>query len=347
MDSSQADRQNKEILNALKPFAREIPGRSWREMVFTLLPLVLFLTGAALAPWWPIRAVCSIGAGLMMIRGFILYHDFMHGAILRGSRTAGIFMNALAVLMLTPPRSWRETHNYHHAHVGRIGAEGDKSAEAIATDIGSFPLLSTGMWSKLSRAQRFRYRFIRHPLTIAFAYLTVFMMSICLGSLFRNPRKHWPSALFFLGHLTYLAALGWAGGWPMVVFVGVAPMGIAAALGAYLFYAQHSFPGVHVFTPAEWNFVRASLETASYLKTGRIMRWITGCIGYHHVHHLNSNIPFYRLPEAMAAVPELQYPTTTRLRPRDIAGCFRANLWDEHSHRMVSYRDAAFMAASG
>jgi omega-6 fatty acid desaturase (delta-12 desaturase) len=95
-----------------------------------------------------------------------------------------------------------------------------------------------------------------------------------------------------------------------------------------------------VFTADEWNFVQAALETASYLKTGRVMEWITGCIGYHHVHHLNSSIPFYRLREAMAAVPELQHPTITRLRPRDIEECFRANLWDQQNHRMVSFRDA-------
>lgn len=345
MNPSPAPRSSKELLNALKPFAREDRRRSWWQVLSTFVPLVACLTGAALLEWWPLRGLCSVAAGLMMVRAFIIYHDFLHGAILRNSKPAKILMDGLGVLMLTPPRSWRETHNYHHAHVGRIGSVEDESADAITTDIGAFPLLDTGMWRRSSRARRFRYRFIRHPLTIACAYLTVFMISICLGSLFRNPRKHWPSALIFIGHLACLAALYRAGGMPMVFFTGLLPLWIASATGAYLFYAQHSFPGVHVYTPNEWNFVKASLKTASYLETGPIMRWITGCIGYHHVHHLNSNIPFYRLPEAMAAVPELQHPTTTRLRPRDIAACFRANLWDQENHRMVSYRDAA-MATS-
>ena len=341
MDSSPTTRSDKEILNALKPFASEVRWRSWFQVLITFLPLGLFLSGAALAEWWPLRCLFAVAAGLVMVRGFILYHDFMHGSILRHSILAKILMYPLGVLMLTPPRSWRETHNYHHAHVGRIGAVNDDSADAVTTDIGAFPLLNTVEWQQASWGQRFRYRFVRHPLTIACAYLSVFMVSICLGSLFKNPRKHWPSALFFLGHIAFLAGLAWAGAWPMVFFAGLLPLWIASAAGAYLFYAQHSFPGVHVFTPDEWNFVQASLETASYLKTGRMMRWITGCIGYHHVHHLNHNIPFYRLPEAMAAIPELQHPTTTRRRLHDIAGCFRANLWDPENHRMVSYRDAA------
>lgn len=333
-------RSDKDVMGELKPFAQDDRKRSWREVIVTTIPLVACLSGAALLDAWPLRCACSVAAGLMMVRGFILFHDFMHGAILRGSKAATVLMYGLGTLMLTPPRSWRESHNYHHAHVGMINAE---EGTAIATDIGAFPLLSTGIWRNTSRARRFRYRFIRHPLTIACAYLTVFMISICLGSLFQNPRKHWPSALILLGHLSYLAALGWAGGWAMMFFVGLLPLWIASALGAYLFYAQHSFPGMRVFTPGEWNFIQAALQTASHLKTGRVMEWITGCIGYHHVHHLNSSIPFYRLREAMAAVPELQHPTITRLRLRDIIGCFRANLWDPQSRRMVSYQDAGKM----
>lgn len=76
------------------------------------------------------------------------------------------------------------------------------------------------------------------------------------------------------------------------------------------------------------------------MKLGPIMKWFTGNIGYHHVHHLNPHIPFYRLPEAMAAIPELQHPVVTSLRPRDILSCFRANLWETETQRMVSYCDA-------
>jgi omega-6 fatty acid desaturase (delta-12 desaturase) len=340
MDFSPPIRSSQEILNALKPFACEDRGRSWREVLVTVVPLGACLSGAALLQWWPLRCLFAVAAGLLMVRSFILFHDFMHGAILRNSKPARILMYGLGALMLTPPRSWRESHNHHHAHVGRIGSEDDESETGITTDIGAFPLLSTHMWRKASWAGRFRYRFIRHPLTIACAYLTVFLISICLGSLFKNPRKHWPSGLVLLGHLAYLAALGWAGGWAMLFFAGLLPLWIASATGAYLFYAQHSFPGVRVFTPDEWNFVQAALETASYLKTGRVMEWITGCIGYHHIHHLNSSIPFYRLREAMASAPEVQHPTITRLRFRDMAGCFRANLWDPQNRRLVSYRDA-------
>lgn len=91
----------------------------------------------------------------------------------------------------------------------------------------------------------------------------------------------------------------------------------------------------------EWTYYRAALESSSYLKMGRVMSWFLGNIGYHHVHHLNRLIPFYRLPEAMAATPELQHPTVTSLHPRDILACLRLNLWDEDAGRMVSYCEVA------
>src|SRR5471030_3184003 len=107
------------------------------------------------------------------------------------------------------------------------------------------------------------------------------------------------------------------------------PMAVAAAMGGYVFYAQHSFPGIRILPDEEWTHYRAALVSSSYLRLGPVLRWFTGNIGFHHVHHLNSLIPFYLLPQAMAAVPELQHPTVTTLKPRDIMACFRANLWDE------------------
>ncbi|MCB1090771.1 MAG: fatty acid desaturase, partial [Verrucomicrobiae bacterium] len=232
-----------------------------------------------------------------------------------------------------------ESHNYHHANVGKIAPEGGDTP-VVTTDIGAYPMMSVEMWRRATKSERFRYRIRRHPVTIFCAYLTVFMGALCLGSTLANLRKHWPGVLVFLAHLALLAALWLAGGWQMMLFVYLLPLWIAAAAGAYLFYAQHSFPGARVYTPEEWNLFDAALSTASYFKMGRVMDWFTGSIGYHHVHHLNAKIPFYRLRDAMEAIPELQHPAVTRLHLRDIYDCFRANLWDPQKRCMVSYADA-------
>lgn len=273
-----------------------------------------------------------------MVRAFIMFHDYMHGALLRGSVLGRVLMYGVGTLLLTPPRSWRESHNYHHANVGRIAPEG-RDTPVVTTDIGAYPMMSVEMWERATKFQRFRYRAARHPLTILCAYFTIFMGALCLGSTLSNPRKHWPGVIIFLAHLLMLMALWMAGGWQMMLFAYLLPLWIAAAAGAYLFYAQHSFRGARVYTSDEWNLFEAALTTASYFKMGRVMEWFTGSIGYHHVHHLNAKIPFYRLREAMKAVPELQNPVVTRLHLRDISDCFRANLWDPQKRCMVSYED--------
>ena len=107
---------------------------------------------------------------------------------------------------------------------------------------------------------------------------------------------------------------------------------------------SYSFTYMHVISPEAWTHFRAALESSSYMRLNKLMQWFTGNIGYHHIHHLNVRIPFYRLPEAMAAIHELQSPITTTMAPRDIIDCFRSCLWDEDSQRMVSYREAGKLA---
>ena len=96
---------------------------------------------------------------------------------------------------------------------------------------------------------------------------------------------------------------------------------------------------MRILPDAEWTHYRAALVSSSYLRLGPVLRWFTGNIGFHHVHHLNSLIPFYRLPEAMATIPELQHPTVITLRLRDVVACFRANIWDDATRRTIRYRD--------
>ena len=70
---------------------------------------------------------------------------------------------------------------------------------------------------------------------------------------------------------------------------------------------------------------------------GPVLCWFTGNIGYHHVHHLNAHIPFYRLPEAMAQLEELQSPGTTSLHPLAVYRCLRLKLWDPEGQRLVDF----------
>jgi omega-6 fatty acid desaturase (delta-12 desaturase) len=112
---------------------------------------------------------------------------------------------------------------------------------------------------------------------------------------------------------------------------------VATALGSYLFYAQHNFPGARFQEKGDPAYAAAALVGSSYTPMNYVLRWFTGNIGYHHVHHLNARIPFYRLPEAMAHVEELQSPGVTTLSPLGVYRCLRLKLWDSDRQRLVDF----------
>jgi omega-6 fatty acid desaturase (delta-12 desaturase) len=323
-------RVGKDLLRATQVFAVESVAKSWWYVGSTLTLVIASLVGAGMAPWLPVRIVLSILAGLLIVRAFITYHDYMHGAILRDSRLAKFLFSIFAAFALTPSRSWRKSHNYHHGHVGQISK----------ASIGAFPVMTTKMWQQASAAERAKYRFIRHPMVVFLGYITIFLFGITLLPLFSDPKKYWDSALAIIFHFGLLATLWVTGGFDVAFFVLLLPMSIASALGSYLFFAQHSFKRMHIISPEAWNYYRAALESSSYMQLNRLMQWFTGNIGYHHIHHLNVSIPFYRLPEAMSAIPELQTPVTTTLSLRAMIDCFKSSLWDEEKQRMVPYREA-------
>ena len=152
---------------------------------------------------------------------------------------------------------------------------------------------------------------------------------------------YWDSTLVLLAHGALITIFMIFGGFDVAFFVVLLPMTVASALGSYLFFAQHSFKRMIIISPEACNFYRAALESSSYMQLNKIMQWFTGNIGYHHIHHLNVRIPFYRLRETMTAIPELQTHVTTSLMQRDIIDCFNSCLRDEKQQRMVTYREAS------
>lgn len=327
MTEPSAARDEKALIVATKAFAVDDRRRSWIAVTSTFALLAL-ATGVALGAWpAPVRLAASTLEALLVVRAFVLFHDFMHRAILRGSRLARALFWIFGLTILTPPTVWRETHDYHHAHTAKL----------VGSHIGSFPTVSVPMWEAMSARDRRRYRLARHPLTIAGAYLTVFALGMCVGPLRRDARRHRDAAIALVVHLGLVAALvAWRG--PEAALLGyVGPLVVAMATGAYLFYAQHNFPGVVIAPRQRWTYASAALRSSSFLAMGPVGRYFTGNIGFHHVHHLNAAIPFYRLPDAMRAFPELGAPTVTSLRPADIAACLRLKVWDPVAGRLVPF----------
>lgn len=317
----------KELILATKPFAKEIRWKSWYVTISTLLLLIGSIAGTMYFDNILTRIGCSIAAAALLSRFFIIFHDYQHHTILRGSYIANAIFTIFGIYMITPPNIWKRSHDHHHNH----------NAKLFSASIGSYPIMTRQKFMEASKMERFGYLAVRHPINMFFAYFTTFMYGMCIQSFLSSPRRHWDSVAVLILHYSIAAFLFIKFGWLTWFLTFFLPFFLSHMLGSYLFYAQHNFPGVKYKKNVEWNYTHAALESSSYMRLNPLMQWVTANIGFHHIHHLNSKIPFYRLPEAMAAIPELQQATITTLKPTDIAACLRLKVWDGEKDRMIGF----------
>ncbi|MCU0707914.1 MAG: fatty acid desaturase [Pirellula sp.] len=276
-----------------------------------------------------VKPLASVLVGLLIVRIFIMYHDYHHGAILKKSVLARCIFTVYGWLTMSPSSVWCGSHDHHHRH----------NCKGTGANPGSFRLMTCDEYRKASASKRLLYWVSRHWLTIGLGYITVFMIGMCVVPLFNQPRRHWDGGAALVLHAILLASIGW---WSVshAILLVVLPLLIACGLGSYLFYAQHNFPDCKLQDRKDWTHSNAALLSSSYIRMNPWMQWFTGNVGFHHVHHLNAKIPFYRLQEAMQGIAEFQSPGTTTLHPVDIVSCLQLNLWDPEKGRLVSYQEA-------
>lgn len=326
-------RNGQDLINATRPYARDSTTLSWWHVLSTLLLLIACLCGAILAgPWWA-RLGCSVLASLFLLRMFVIYHDQQHHAILARSRAAEILMRIFGIYALSASSIWRSSHNHHHNHNSKLRG----------SNIGSFPIMTTSGYLKASDSARREYLFMRHPLTILFGYFTMFLGGMCVLPFLKSPRQHLDCLAAIVLHLCIGVTLFHYWGLAGLLLGQTIPHFITYAIGSYLFYAQHNLPGVSFHEKDDWTYEKAALQSSGFMRTGAIMRYFTANIGFHHIHHLNAKIPFYRLPEVMRALPELNQPVVTSLSPADIFRCLRLKVWDVESDKMVSLREMVIL----
>lgn len=322
-------RSGPELVRASNEFAKEDRARTWRLLLVTLAAWFTAIAVASVAPLWA-AIPATLLAGLLVVRVFIFYHDYLHTAVLVGSPVGGMIMRLFGYYLMAGPSVWRETHDYHHRH----------TAKMVGGSIGSYPVVTVGMWQGMTPSQRTGYKLIRHPLTMACGYFFMFVIGMCLSPFKRQPKQHLDGLIALVFHVSLVAGTWIFVGWQPAVLGFMAPAVIATAAGSYLFYAQHNFSGMQVKGRRDWEYSFAALHSSSMFDMGPVMHWFTGNIGYHHVHHLNHRIPFYRLPEAMAGMPELQNPHRTSWAVSDIRACLAGNVWSPKDGRMLTFAEA-------
>ncbi len=215
-----------------------------------------------------------------------------------------------------PKTVWKRTHDYHHKH----------NSKFFKLSIGSYPVYTTKRFKNASSIEKAKYLFVRHPLTILFGYIFTFMYGMCINPIMCGLRKHLDSFIALIMHFSGQFCILYFLGWQQLLLLSIIPHFISGALGAYLFYVQHNFPGVYFADDEEWTYEASALESSSYLELCPFLNWVIANIGYHHIHHINARIPFYELPGIMKKFKELQSPKKTNLKPKAIIACLKLKL---------------------
>ena len=315
-------------------------GRSAIELAVSFGPLaalwVLMWLSYSFGYWW-LTLLLAVPAAGFLVRLFMIQHDCGHGAFFRRRVVNDWIGRVLGVLTLTPYDFWRRTHAIHHATSGNLERRG----------IGDIDTLTVREYLALSFWGRLKYRLYRHPVVmfgVGPAYLFILRHRLPIG-LMRGGWVPWLSTMGTnFAAAVIVALLIWLIGVGPFLLVHLPIMLLAATMGVWLFYVQHQFEHTMWADDESWDLHEAALHGSSHYVLPAILRWFTANIGIHHVHHLCSRIPFYRLPRVLRDYPELGQ--IGRLTLRESIKCVRLVLWDEHARQLVSFREMRCMQAA-
>ncbi|WP_442582694.1 fatty acid desaturase [Mesorhizobium sp. ASY16-5R] len=321
----------------LSAYAKPHRGRSAFELTVTLLPFcgLWALSWAAVHYGWWIGLALTIPAAGFLLRLFMIQHDCGHRSFFAHRHGDDWTGRAIGVLTLTPYDYWRRAHAEHHASAGNLDRRG----------VGDITTLTIAEYRALSWWGRFGYRLYRNPLImfgVGPIWLFLLKQRLPVGMM-RVGAEPWVSTMATNAAIAVIAGgLIWLiGPWSFLA-VHIPIVILAGAAGIWLFYVQHQFEDTHWDHDADWKFQDAALHGSSYYHLPGVLRWLTGNIGVHHVHHLSSRVPYYRLPEVLRDHPELRQ--IGRITPLHSLQCVKLVLWCETRRKLVSFREARSFA---
>ncbi len=306
--------------------------RSSFELAVTAGPFLLLW----LLAWWALDVsywltfMLSVFNAAFLLRLFAIQHDCGHGAFFSNRTVSDWLGRVIGVFTLTPYDVWRRSHSIHHSSSGNLGRRG----------IGDIHTMTLAEYRQKSPLNRLLYRLYRHPIVLfglAPGYLFFVQNRLPLGLM--NKARYWVSAMCTNASiLVVLTLVLYFGGVMPILLIFLPSTLLAATAGVWLFYVQHQFENAHWNDEDDWQLHEAALKGSSHYVLPSVLQWLTANIGIHHVHHLYSRIPFYRLPEVLRDHTALA--DGNRLTIRESIGAARLHLWDEETKRLLPFSAA-------
>jgi omega-6 fatty acid desaturase (delta-12 desaturase) len=291
--------------------------------------------------WWA-ALLLNIPAAGFVLRMFMIQHDCGHKAFFRSHALNDWTGRVIGIVTLTPYDCWKREHAIHHATSGDLDRRGP----------GAIHTLTVDEYAALAPLQRLGYRLYRHPVVLFLVgpVFVFFLQQRLPVGLMKEGWRPWVSAMGTNAGLAVVVALAvWLGGWQGLLLVHLPTVMIAACVGVWLFFVQHQFEETHWDRHEDWDATESALKGSSYYHLPAPLQWLTANIGVHHVHHVASRIPFYRLPTVLKQIPHLN--TVSRLTLGQSLRCVSLALWDEANRRLITFgqfrRSQRMLAAPG
>ena len=319
------------IISALSTFQRSSAARSIWQLANTLIPyavLWVLVYYALDISYWLALPIIVLASGFT-IRSFIIFHDCGHQSFFRSRKANDFWGRITGVLTFTPYYYWNANHARHHATSSNLDKRG----------AGDVWMMTYEEFINATPKEQRQYRLYRHPLIMFF--LGPLFMTLISHRLVRRKASRKEKLSIYGTNLSILivgVAMSLIVGWKAYLIIQCSILYFALIFGIWLFYVQHQFEDVYWSRTNGWNFITASLEGGSFYKLPAVLRWFTGSIGYHHVHHLNSKIPNYYLAKCHDEFQELN-----SIKPVDFWGSLKAlnyRLHDEETGKMIGFREA-------
>ncbi|MGB8326784.1 MAG: fatty acid desaturase [Steroidobacteraceae bacterium] len=328
LPSSPAWPSGLELRALIRQYEQPSPARATWQIANTLglYCLLWYLMYQALSVSWWLALPLAALAGALLLRVFIIFHDCGHGSFLK-SHTANAVIGFFAgVLTFTPYYHWRWEHALHHGTTGNLDRRGT----------GDVWTMTVQEYLEASRWRRFAYRLARNPLVLfVLAPVFVFMILQRFPSAAASRRESESVWWMNLALLGMVVGMSWIFGVLQYLVLQAVVMVVAGAAGVWLFYIQHQFEDAYWERTEDWDYTAAALQGSSYYKLPAVLRWLSGNIGYHHIHHLSSRIPNYNLKRCHDGNAVFQ-----QVKPITLTAGFRSmkfRLWDERLRKLVGF----------
>ena len=276
---------------------------------------------------WLTLALSVIAAGFV-IRTFIIFHDCCHGSFFKNKQANNLLGTITGIMTLFPYEKWKHEHSVHHATSGNLDKRG----------VGDVWIMTVEEYVNASWFVRLQYRVYRNPIVMfGLGPLYLFLVTNRINRKEARKRERFNMYLTNVSIVVLYVFMMWALGWQAFWIVQGPILFIAGILGIWLFYVQHQFEDSYFEDESEWDYVKAAIDGSSYYKLPKVLQWVTGNIGYHHVHHLSPRIPNYNLEKVHESTPPLQKATTITVGSSLQSIHFR--LYDEKRKTFVSFKD--------